>query len=109
NETDGRAIYPTPVLGVVGLVEDAGKVQGRSFREAGSAVVLFGEGRTELGGSEYLKVTHDLVAGMPPHVNLEAERALQRLLVAAARDGLIQSAHDCAEGGLVVTLAECTF
>jgi phosphoribosylformylglycinamidine synthase II len=109
NETDGHAIYPTPVLGVVGLIEDARNVLGRSFREAGSAIVLLGETRSELGGSEYLKVMQNLVAGLPPKVNLEAERALQRLLVAVARDGLLDSAHDCAEGGLMVTLAECTF
>ena len=109
NETDGRAIYPTPVIGVVGLIEDATCALGRCFREAGSAVVLFGGTRHELGGSEYLKVTQDRVAGLPPEVNLDAERALQQLLVAAARDGLLRSAHDCAEGGLAVTLAECAF
>ena len=62
NETDGRAIYPTPVLGVVGLIQDATKTLGRSFREPGAAIVLFGESRHELGGSEYLKVTEDRVA-----------------------------------------------
>jgi phosphoribosylformylglycinamidine synthase subunit PurL len=109
NETDGRAIYPTPVLGVVGLIEDAAKALGRCFREAGSAIVLFGESLNELGGSEYLKATEDLVAGVPPDVNLEAERALQQFIVRAARDGMLRSAHDCAEGGLAITLAECTF
>src|SRR6202140_1057960 len=109
NETDGRAIYPTPVLGVVGLIEDADKTLGRCFREAGCAIVLFGESRNELGGSEYLKATQDLVAGLPPELNLEAERALQQFIVASARDGMLRSAHDCAEGGLAITLAECTF
>jgi phosphoribosylformylglycinamidine synthase len=109
NETDGRAIYPTPVLGVVGLIEDADKTLGRSFREAGSAIVLFGESRNELGGSEYLKATQDLLAGVPPELSLEAERARQQFIVAAARDGLLRSAHDCAEGGLAVTLSECSF
>jgi len=109
NETDGRAIYPTPVLGVVGLIHDAAKTLGRSFREAGAAIVLFGESRHEMGGSEYLKVTEDRVAGRPPDVRLDSERALQRFIVAAARGGLLRSAHDCAEGGLAVTLAECAF
>jgi phosphoribosylformylglycinamidine synthase len=109
NETDGNAIYPTPVLGVVGLIEDASKVLGRAFKSSGDAIVLFGETRHELGGSEYLKVVHDLIAGEPPQVDLAAEKALQQLLVSAARDGLLHSAHDCAEGGLAVTLAECTF
>ena len=109
NETDGRAIYPTPVLGIVGLIQDAAKTLGRSFREPGAVIVLFGESRHELGGSEYLKVTEDLVAGRPPDVRLDSERALQRFIVAAAREGLLRSAHDCAEGGLAVTLAESAF
>jgi phosphoribosylformylglycinamidine synthase II len=109
NETDGRAIYPTPVLGVVGLLEDSSHVLGRGFRSAGDAIVLLGETRQELGGSEYLKILHRIVAGLPPDVELSSEKSLQQLLVAAAREGLIQSAHDCAEGGIAVTLAECAF
>ena len=109
NETDGKAIYPTPVLGVVGLIEDSTRVLGRSFKAAGDAIVLLGESRHELGGSEYLKVTERLIAGVPPDVDLNAEKALQQLLVAATREGLLRSAHDCAEGGLAVTLAECSF
>jgi phosphoribosylformylglycinamidine synthase len=109
NETDGRAIYPTPVLGVVGLIEDASTVLGRAFRAPGEAIVLLGETRNELGGSEYLNVTERVQRGVPPELDLDAERALHRLLVAAARDRLIHSAHDCAEGGLAVTLAECAF
>jgi phosphoribosylformylglycinamidine synthase len=109
NETDGNAIYPTPVLGVVGLIEDSGKVLGRAFKGSGDVIVLLGETRHELGGSEYVKVVHDMIAGEPPQIDLAGEKALQQLLVSAARDGLIRSAHDCAEGGLAVTLAECTF
>jgi phosphoribosylformylglycinamidine synthase subunit PurL len=109
NETDGKAIYPTPVLGVVGLLEDASTVVSRSFRASGDVIVLLGETRDELGGSEFLKITQDMVAGEPPHVDLDAEKALQQLLVAAARERLVRSAHDCAEGGLAVTLAECAF
>ena len=109
NETDGKAIYPTPVLGVVGLIEDASLVLGRSFKGSDDAIVLLGDTRHEFGGSEYLKVTQGLVAGHPPDVDLTAEKALQQLLVAAARESLIRSAHDCAEGGLAVALAECAF
>jgi phosphoribosylformylglycinamidine synthase II len=109
NETDGHAIFPTPVLGVVGLIEDASKVVGRAFRQPDEAIVLLGSTRAELGGSEYLKVNLGLIAGAPPQIDLHAERALQQLLVAAAREGLLRSAHDCAEGGLAVTLAECAF
>ena len=85
NETDGKAIYPTPVIGVVGLLEHADRVVSRRFQGAGDVIVLLGEGRGELGGSEYLKVVHDLVRGVPPALDLEAERALQALLVDAGR------------------------
>jgi phosphoribosylformylglycinamidine synthase subunit PurL len=109
NETDGRAIYPTPVVGVVGLLEHADRVLGSRFRGSGHIVVLLGEGRGELGGSEYLKVVYDLVRGAPPALDLKAERALQDLLVTLADARLIRSAHDCSDGGLAVTLAECCF
>ncbi len=109
NETDGKAIYPTPVIGVVGLLEHADRVVSRRFHETGDTIVLLGAGRGELGGSEYLKVIHDLVRGVPPDLDLEAERALQTLLVALANDRLIRSAHDCSDGGLAVAVAECCF
>jgi len=109
NETDGKAILPTPVLGVVGLIEDAARVVRRAFLGEGDAIVLLGETRDELGGSEYLKVVHGVVRGVPPWLDLEREAALQRLLVRGVSRGLIRSAHDCAEGGLAVTLAECCF
>jgi phosphoribosylformylglycinamidine synthase len=109
NETDGRAIYPTPTIGVVGLLEHADRVVSRRFQEAGSAILLLGEGTGELGGSEYLKVVHDLVRGVPPALDLAAERALQTLLVTLASERLLRSAHDCSDGGLAVAVAECTF
>jgi phosphoribosylformylglycinamidine synthase subunit PurL len=109
NETDGRAIYPTPVIGVVGLLESADKVLTRRFQRAGDTVVLFGENRGELGGSEYLKTDYGLVCGRPPHLDLDRERALQDLLVALANARLLRSAHDCADGGFAVTLAESCF
>jgi phosphoribosylformylglycinamidine synthase subunit PurL len=109
NETGGSAVLPTPTLGVVGLLEDANAVVRRTFQSAGEAVVLFGDSREELGGSEYLKVMHGLIRGVPPALDLRREAALQRLLVAAARSRLLRSAHDCAEGGLAVTLAESSF
>ena len=109
NETDGKAILPTPVLGVVGLIEDASTVIRRTFRSEGDAVMLLGDSEEELGGSEYLKVVHGLVKGLPPKLDLAREAALQRVLVKGVATGLIRSAHDCAEGGLAVTLAECSF
>jgi phosphoribosylformylglycinamidine synthase len=109
NETDGRAVLPTPVLGVVGLIEDADRTVRRAFGAAGDAVVLLGESRDELGGSALLHVLHGLVRGVPPSLDLSREAALQRVLVDGAAAGLLRSAHDCAEGGLAVTLAECCF
>ncbi len=109
NETDGQAIYPTPVIGVVGLIEDAAHAVSRTFKEAGDEVVLLGEGYGELGGSEYLKTIHGLVRGQPPELNLDKERSLIALLTRAAAAGWLQSAHDCSDGGVAVTLAECAF
>ena len=109
NETDGQAILPTPVLGVVGIIEDAGRVVGRTFREAGAAIVLLGAAGGTLGGSEYLKVMHGFVRGVPPALDLGAERRLQRLAADLAAAGRLRSAHDCSDGGLAVALAECAF
>jgi phosphoribosylformylglycinamidine synthase len=109
NETDGRAIYPTPVIGVVGLLVHGDRLVKRCFQESGDVIILLGEGLGELGGSEYLKVVFGLVKGPPPSLNLAAERALQDLLVALADERLIRSAHDCSDGGLAVALAECSF
>ena len=109
NETDGRAILPTPVIGVVGVIEDASWALTRVFPAAGLEIVLLGDGRGELGGSEYLKTMHGLIRGVPPELDLARERALQRLLVDLASRRLVRSAHDCAEGGLAIALAECCF
>jgi phosphoribosylformylglycinamidine synthase len=109
NETDGTAIYPTPIIGVVGLMEDASAVIGRAFRADGRDVVLLGAGDGRLDASEYLNTVHGIVAGQAPALDLDGEKALIRLLVDAASRRLIESAHDCADGGVAVTLAECTF
>jgi len=97
------------VLGVVGVIEDATKVVRRVFQSEGDLILLLGESRAELGGSEYLKRVHGVIRGVPPVLDLKREAALQGVLVEGAADGLIRSAHDCAEGGLAVTLAECCF
>ena len=109
NETDGRAVLPTPVLGVVGLIEDASRIVRRAFQRDGDAIVLLGTGKNELGGSEYLKTMHGVVQGTPPALDLVREAALQHLLVNSTAQGLIRSAHDCSEGGLAIALAECCF
>ena len=106
NETDGRAILPTPVIGMVGVVEDVDHITRPAFQAAGDVVILLGRNTDELGGSEYLYVTADLVAGAAPAVDLLAERSLQRAVLAMIHEGALRSAHDCAEGGLACALAE---
>ena len=108
NETDGEAIFPTPVIGVVGLLENAEQTVGRRFQEPDSVVMLLGDSRSTLGGSEYLKVVHGLICGVPPVLDLKTECTLQRVLVELVAAGLLLSAHDCSDGGLAVTLAECS-
>ncbi|MGH8186912.1 MAG: AIR synthase-related protein, partial [Steroidobacteraceae bacterium] len=105
----GNAVLPTPTIGVVGLIEHADRVVSRVFKQAGDVIVLLGVSRDELGGSEYLKVMHGLVRGVPPVLDLGAERRLQQVLVEGAASGVIASAHDCAEGGLAITVAESSF
>jgi phosphoribosylformylglycinamidine synthase subunit PurL len=107
NETDGEAIYPTPVIGMVGVIDDVTKITRQHFQNAGDDIVLLGANTGELGGAEYLYVTADLVAGHPPSVDLEGERRLQQAVLAMNHRSLLTSAHDCSEGGLVSALAEC--
>ncbi|MGH7444145.1 MAG: phosphoribosylformylglycinamidine synthase subunit PurL, partial [Longimicrobiales bacterium] len=107
NENPTGAIYPTPVVGMIGVLDDVTNHVTMRFRDTGDAIILLGRNTDELGGSEYLKVVHGLVAGDAPHVDLAHERALQQTLIALADARLAKSAHDCAEGGLAVTLAEC--
>jgi phosphoribosylformylglycinamidine synthase len=109
NETDGRAIFPTPVIGVVGVLEHADRLVSQRFQSSGAIIVLLGELKGDLGGSEYLSLSHNVVRGIPPSLDLRAERALEDLLATLSADRLIRSAHDCSEGGIAVTLAECCF
>jgi phosphoribosylformylglycinamidine synthase len=109
NETDGRAVLPTPVLGVVGIIEDDSRIVRRTFQREGDLVVLLGTSADELGGSEYLKTIHGVVRGRPPALDLGREATLQRFIVDVIAQGLIRSAHDCTEGGLAITIAECCF
>ena len=106
NETGGRAIHPTPVIGMVGIVEDVEHILRAAFTHTGDRIVLLGDNTSELGASEYLYVVHGLIAGDPPAVDLVAERSLQNAVLAMARQGILRSAHDCAEGGLACALAE---
>ena len=106
NETDGVAIYPTPVIGMVGIVEDVAHLTDAAFKDEGDAILLLGDNTDELGASEYLYVIENLVAGEPPSVDLLAERRLQHAVLAMIQEGLVQSAHDVSEGGLACALAE---
>ncbi len=109
NETDGQPIHPTPTIAVVGLLEPWERHAVAWFRGEGRAVVLLGETREELGGSEWLALRRGLEAGTPPSVDLDAEARLHTLLVRAVADGLLETAHDVSNGGLAVALAECCF
>ena len=107
NATDERSIHPTPVVGVLGVLENCAAAVGHRLRQAGDVLYLVGApSRPGLGGSEYLWRMTGQVAGRPPSIDLQTEARLQRLLVAAARAGLLRSAHDVATGGLLVTLVE---
>jgi phosphoribosylformylglycinamidine synthase len=107
NDASGESpIYPTPVIGMIGLIDDYGKRLGAGFRSEGDFVLLIGSSHDDLGGSEYLKVEHDLVAGRPPSLDLAREKAVNQLILTAVQNGYLRSAHDCAEGGMLVALAE---
>jgi phosphoribosylformylglycinamidine synthase II len=108
NESFGQPIYPTPVVGMVGLLEGETPLPA-GFQHEGDVVALLGAWEAapeDLGGSTYLKVLHQQVAGRPPTLDLEHERLVQRLCLEAYRAGMLRSAHDCSDGGLAVALAE---
>jgi phosphoribosylformylglycinamidine synthase subunit PurL len=117
NETLGEGIYPTPVVGVVGILDDVHKAAPMNFRESGRTIVLLRatepgditDAESEFGSSEYAKQIFGAVWGYPPELELEKEAALQKALVELIREGLVDSAHDCSDGGLAVTLAEKAF
>jgi phosphoribosylformylglycinamidine synthase len=107
NESGDSAIDPTPVIGMLGLLRDYRLRVPGAFRHAGLAIHLLGETGPELGGSEFAETVLGEVGGTPPALDLARERALIELLVAAAEEALLSSAHDCSDGGLAVALAEC--
>ncbi len=107
NESFGHPIYPTPTVGLVGLLDDVTKHATIAFKAEDDVIVLLGESLAELGGSEYLKVEHGVVAGRPPALDLGLEMSVQAAVREAIRRGIVRSAHDCSEGGIAVALAEC--
>ncbi len=117
NETLGEGIYPTPVMGVVGILEDVHKAVGPNFREPGRALIVLrgsepgdaADVEAEFGSSEYAREILGYLWGFPPSLELEQEAALQKAIVEMIGLGLVESAKDCSEGGLAITLAECGF
>ena len=107
NEVAGEAIYPTPIVGAVGLLENPDAPCPMAFKPGSDIIYLLGSAQVSLGGSLYLKVCHDRIAGRPAGLDLELEKALQEMLCRAVEEQILSSAHDLAEGGLAVTLAEC--
>ena len=109
NETNGEAVYPTPVIGMVGLVSDMKHVTTQNFKKAGDVIYVIGESKEEWGGTELQKMLHGKVFGKAPSIDLDVELKRQKQLLEAIRLGVIASAHDLAEGGLAVALAESLF
>lgn len=109
NETKGTAIYPTPVVGMVGLIEDIDHITTQSFKKAGDLIYVIGETKPEFGGSELQKYQNGKIFGKAPELNLDTELSRQKQLLDAIKQDLVSSAHDIAEGGTAVALAESLF
>src|SRR5256884_2604487 len=107
NENPAGVVDPTPIIGMVGLIDEERHITTQWFKNAGDVVILAGQAGNELGGSQFLKVCHGRKQGPPPHVDLELEIKVQNAVRDLIREGLVKSAHDCSEGGLAVTLTEC--
>ncbi|UQZ74727.1 phosphoribosylformylglycinamidine synthase subunit PurL [Niallia circulans] len=106
NETNGTAIYPTPVIGMVGLIKDTKDITTQSFKSAGDLIYVLGETKAEFGGSELQKLLEGTISGKAPSLDLELEKTYQQAVLEAIRAGVVESAHDLAEGGLAVAVAE---
>jgi phosphoribosylformylglycinamidine synthase len=106
NETNGQPIYPTPVVGMVGLVEKREHITTQAFKQPGDVLLLLGETNIELGGSELQQLYTGTISGRAPQLDSKKEQALQQAVLAAIRAGLVQSAHDVAEGGIALAVAE---
>jgi phosphoribosylformylglycinamidine synthase II len=109
NETSGTAVYPTPVVGMVGLVKDLNDITTQQFKNAGDLIYLVGETKDEFGGSELQKILNGKIFGKAPELNIEVEKERQDKILKAIQAGVVESAHDLSEGGLGVALSECLF
>lgn len=106
NESLTKAVYPTPVIGMLGLIDDINNVTRSYFQNEGDLIYLLGTTNQEIGGSEFLKVIHNKIAGLPPSLDLNFEKKLQHALLNLIKNGLIVSAHDLSDGGLAVAISE---
>lgn len=106
NESRDRAVFPTPTIGMLGLIDDLGKICSAGFKNEGDSIYLIGNDRQELGGSEFIKLFYGDVVGNCPEIDIEEEKRLQKVLLEVIRKGLLNSAHDCSEGGIAICLAE---
>ncbi|WP_327703671.1 phosphoribosylformylglycinamidine synthase subunit PurL [Streptomyces decoyicus] len=106
NQTGETAIHPTPVVAVLGVIDDVNRRTPIAFADEGQLIYLLGDTREELGGSAWSQVVHDHLGGLPPKVDLERERLLADVLISASRDGMIDAAHDLSDGGLIQALVE---
>ncbi|WP_326597813.1 phosphoribosylformylglycinamidine synthase subunit PurL [Streptomyces sp. NBC_01803] len=106
NQTGDTAIHPTPVVGVLGVIDDVTRRTPMAFGEEGRLIYLLGDTAEEFGGSAWSQVIHDHLGGLPPRVDLERERLLADILIAASRDGMIDAAHDLSDGGLIQAVVE---
>ena len=107
NETNGLSIYPTPIIGMVGLIDPAEHAMTQWFKHPGDLIILLGATKEDLGGTEYLRVVHSREQGSPPALSLDTEKTLQQCVLKLIRAGVVHSAHDCSDGGLAVAIAEC--
>jgi len=107
NEDPERAVYPTPTIGMIGMIEDIDHITTAWFKDAGDEIFLLGVNKNGLGASEYLSVMHGLKQGEVPEIDLNFEKNLDDAVLGIIKSGLVKSAHDCSEGGLTVALAEC--
>ncbi|MFN4908178.1 MAG: phosphoribosylformylglycinamidine synthase subunit PurL [Bacteroidota bacterium] len=106
NESQSHAVFPTPTIGMLGLIDDVSTIVGKGFTAEGDVVALLGWHRSELGGSEYQKVIQGRITGDAPWIDINEEVRLQKILLSSIRKGIVRAAHDCSEGGLAVAVAE---
>jgi phosphoribosylformylglycinamidine (FGAM) synthase-like enzyme len=107
NENPKGAVYPTPVIGMVGVIDNVKNVTSSDFKKEGDVILLVGKNKEEIGGSQYLSIIHDLRKGVPPTLDLRREKDVQDAVLEIVGQRLASSAHDLSDGGLAIALAEC--